>query len=61
MNLIKSLFFGVQGEQQVFPTSKSYEDLYGDKVREQVAFLRGINRYLPEMKKPHWSSRRIEK
>ena len=59
MNLIKSLFFEAQEEPQEFPTSQSYEELYGERRREQIAFLRSINRYLPDMKKPHWNSRRI--
>ena len=36
MNLIKSLFFEVQEEQQAFPDSKSYEELYGERRREQI-------------------------
>jgi hypothetical protein len=59
MNLIKSLFFEVQEEQQAFPDSKSYEELYGERRREQIEFLRSINRYLPDMKKPHWGQRRL--
>lgn len=43
------------------PVTKTYEEIYGERLRQRKEELRAMNRYLPEMKKPHWNSRKIHK
>ncbi len=54
MSLLKTLF-PRWDESYEPPAPKTYEELYGERLREVVAELRSEGKYLPEMKKPHWN------
>lgn len=58
MNFLKALL-PRWDEPYELPTQKTYEELYGERLREMVADLRAKGRYLPEMKKPHWNRRNM--
>lgn len=62
MSLIASLFSKQELEKSApFSSRELYDELYGEQLRKRVEELRSIGRYLPEMKKPHWSQRNLGK
>jgi len=58
---LMQVFFPRWDEPYEPPVQRSYDEIYGEQLRRRKDELRAMNRYLPEMKKPHWNARKVIK